>query len=63
MSMTDDVKQAVQGFLVPEMGAINAQIAEVRGFQTQRSDPHNSKIVQIWYNSTFDLLDVNQCEC
>lgn len=38
VSVTDDVKQAIQAFLVPELDAIKAQIAELRGVQSQMSE-------------------------
>ncbi len=38
MTVAEDVKQAIQAFLVPELDAIKAQIAEVRGVQGQMSD-------------------------
>ncbi|WP_163098104.1 hypothetical protein GL267_004445 [Acidithiobacillus ferrianus] len=47
MSVTDDVKQAVQSFLVPELNAIKAQIAEVRGVQTQMSERLSEQAAQI----------------
>ena len=47
MSVTDDVKQAVQAFLVPELNAIKAQIAEVRGVQTQMSERLSEQAAQI----------------
>ena len=47
MSVTDDVKQVVQAFLVPELNAIKAQIAEVRGVQTQMSERLSEQAAQI----------------
>lgn len=47
MGVTDDVKQAVQAFLVPELDAIKAQIAEVRGVQMQMSERLGEQAAQI----------------
>ena len=47
MSVTDDIKQAMQAFLVPELDAIKAQIAEVRGVQNQMSERLSEQAAQI----------------
>lgn len=47
MGVADDVKQAVQAFLIPELDAIKAQIAEVRGVQTQMSERLGEQAAQI----------------
>jgi len=47
MGVADDVKQAVQAFLVPELDAIKAQIAEVRGVQTQMSERLSEQAAQV----------------
>ena len=38
MGVADDVKQAVQAFLVPELDAIKAQISEVRGVHARNGN-------------------------
>ncbi|RBL99132.1 hypothetical protein C3R74_11475 [Acidithiobacillus ferridurans] len=47
MGVADDVKQAVQAFLIPELDAIKAQIAEVRGVQTQMSERLSEQAAQV----------------
>lgn len=47
MAMANDAKQAIQAFLVPELDAIKAQIAEVRGVQNQMSERLGEQAAQI----------------
>ena len=47
MAMADDAKQALQAFRVPELDAIKAQIAEVRGVQGQTSKRLGEQVAQI----------------
>uniref|UniRef100_E6QLT9 Uncharacterized protein n=1 Tax=mine drainage metagenome TaxID=410659 RepID=E6QLT9_9ZZZZ len=47
MTVAEDVKQAIQAFLVPELDAIKAQIAEVRGVQSQMSERLSEQAAQI----------------
>ncbi|MBU2765038.1 hypothetical protein HAP94_02220 [Acidithiobacillus ferrivorans] len=47
MTVAEDVKQAIQAFLVPELDAIKAQIAEVRGVQGQMSERLSEQAAQI----------------
>lgn len=47
MAIADDAKQALPAFRVPELEAVKAQIAEVRGVQGQTSERLGEQAAQI----------------